>query len=294
MSLVAHYANFLNIPKEYSSLSKSKVVIIPFPYEATTSYRTGTKEGPAAIIAASAQIEAYDNELHAHTYEVGIATVKEVELDRTTYQKPLKQLKSMVSKVLKNDQFPITLGGEHTLSVGAVEAMVEKYPDLVVLDFDAHADLRDEFEGTRYSHACGMRRISDLCPLVQLFMRNVSQGEWEFIKTSGKTKIFWDQDYHSGKWNVKDVLNALGDRPVYISFDVDCFSPGVIPGTGTPEPGGPDWYQVLDILREVFRTRNVVGADVVELLPLGGQVISEFTAAKLVYKMIGYKYFLKK
>ncbi len=294
MSLVAHYANFLNIPKEHSSLNKSRVVIIPFPYEATTSYRTGTKEGPAAIIAASAQIEPYDNELHVHTYEVGIATVKEVELDRTTYQKPLKQLKSMVSKVLKNDQFPITLGGEHTLSVGAVEAMVEKYSDLVVLDFDAHADLRDEFEGTRYSHACGMRRISDIAPLVQLFIRNVSQGEHEFIKSSGKTQIFWDQDYHAGKWNTKEVLAALGDRPVYISFDVDCFAPGVIPGTGTPEPGGPDWYQVLDILREVFRTKNVVGADLVELLPLGGQVISEFTAAKLVYKMIGYKYFLKK
>lgn len=293
MSLVAHYANFLNIPEELSSLKKAKVVIIPFPYEATTSYGTGTKNGPAAIIAASSQIELYDNELHVDTSQIGIATVKEVVLDRTSYQKPIQQIRSMVAKVLKNGQFPITLGGEHTLSLGPVEALTEKYPDLIVLDFDAHADLRDEYEGTPYSHACGMRRISEIAPLVQLFIRNVSEGELAFIKSSGKTQIFWDQDFHAGRWDVREVLEALGDRPVYISFDVDCFSPAVIPGTGTPEPGGPGWYQVLDILREVFRTKNVVGADVVELSPLGGQVISEFTAAKLVYKMIGYKYFLK-
>lgn len=288
-----YYTNFMNIPPEHATLKNSKVVIVPFGYEATTTYKTGTKDGPDAIISASKQVELYDCELECEPYEAGIATIAQLEMDRKDYYKPIKQLKSQTAKLIKMGKFPIILGGEHSLSFGPIAAFAQAYPDLVVLHIDAHADLRDEFEGTIYSHAAVMRRVIDVAPLVQLFIRNISKDEAEFVKTTDRTKIFYDHDYRAKKWGVSDVIKALGNRPVYLSIDVDGFSPEVIPATGTPEPGGASWHDVLDILREVFKTKNVVGADIVELAPMAGSIYSDFTIAKLAYKLVGYKYFLK-
>jgi agmatinase len=291
MPLSPQQLNFLNLPPEDSDIENAKVVVIPFPYEATTSYRGGTKEGPAAILTASAQVELYDDELDWNPYEVGVATTATIWPTRESYEAALQQIGDVTAAALDKGLFPIVLGGEHAISLGPVRATLEKYPDLAVLQIDAHADLRQEYEETIYSHASAMARLVDLgCPLVQVGIRNISEGEMKWWREKKPSTIFWARDYCRGKHSVEEVLDALGDRPVYLTIDLDGLDPSVIPGTGTPEPGGLSWYQALDLLRPLLERKNVVGCDILELSPIAGENVSEFAAAKLIYKIIGYKY----
>ncbi|MNS57952.1 N(1)-aminopropylagmatine ureohydrolase [compost metagenome] len=291
MPLSPQQLNFLNLPPEDADIEKAKVVVIPFPYEATTSYRGGTKEGPAAILTASAQVELYDDELDWNPYEVGVSTTATVWPTRESYEAALQQIGDVTTAALDKGLFPIVLGGEHAISLGPVRATLAKYPDLAVLQIDAHADLRQEYEETIYSHASAMARLVDLgCPLVQVGIRNISEAEMKWWREKKPSTIFWARDYCRGKHSVEEVLDALGDRPVYLTIDLDGLDPSVIPGTGTPEPGGLSWYQALDLLRPLLERKNVVGCDILELSPIAGENVSEFAAAKLIYKIIGYKY----
>ncbi|MBN1157496.1 agmatinase [Candidatus Woesearchaeota archaeon] len=280
--------NFCGIPEEFSDYSKAKVAIISVPYEGTVSYGKGTSKGPEAIIEASKNMETYDEELKWNAAEVGIATLPEIKA-RQDPEEVVKQVRESVLKVLNDEKFPVVLGGEHSISTGFALAVKEKYPEFSVLQLDAHADLREEFEGTKYSHAAVMKRIHDINPsTVQVGIRSLSEEEGEFIDRE-KKKIFWAKDtYDNDSW-MKDALKLL-KNDVFITFDIDVFDPSIVPATGTPEPGGLSWYTVVKFLRMVFEQKNVIGFDLVELAPTKNSHPSDFLASKLVYKMIGYRF----
>ncbi|MEB3195789.1 MAG: agmatinase [Candidatus Sericytochromatia bacterium] len=291
MPLSPQALNFGNLPPECSDPDHAKVCVVPFPYEATTSYRGGTKDGPAALLMASAQVELYDDELDWSPYEVGIATTATLWPSRENYDAPMRQLEGVVDAALERGMFPIVLGGEHAITVGSVRAALKRWPDLAVLQIDAHADLRQAYEDTPHSHASAMARLVDLgVPLVQVGIRNISAEEMAWWREKQPSTIFWARDYCRGRQGPAEVLAALGDRPVFLTIDLDGLDPAVIPGVGTPEPGGLGWWETLDLLRTLFRSKQVVGCDVVELAPIAGENVSEFAAAKLVYKLIGYKF----
>ncbi|HEY9724085.1 MAG TPA: arginase family protein, partial [Oscillatoriaceae cyanobacterium] len=212
MPLQPQTLNFLNLSPEDSNLEQAKAIVIPFPYEATTSYRGGTKEGPAAILTASAQVELYDDELDWSPYEVGVATAATVWPTRESYAATMAQIESVTAAALDRGLFPIVLGGEHAISQGPVRATLAKYPDLAVLQIDAHADLRQEYEETPYSHASAMARLVDLgVPLVQVGVRNISKAEMDWWRETRPSTIFWARDYCRGKHRLQDVIDALGD-----------------------------------------------------------------------------------
>ena len=267
--------HFLELESELRNYQNAKFIVIPIPYEATTSYGQGTKNGPAAILAASQKVENFDYELKLDiAAKFGIHTLKPVSLNR---------LQELVSRLLKDNKTPVILGGEHSITPRAVKSFTQEYKDLSVLQLDAHADLRDSYKGSKDSHACPMRRVLELCPAVQVGIRSISETEYEFAKTSGQLKkIHWANK----PIQIKKVLSQLSSH-VYITIDVDVFDPSVVPAVGTPEPGGLFWYQLLDILCAVGQKKKVVGFDVVELCPRPGDRASDFTVAKLVYKLMG-------
>lgn len=289
------FGNFLNIPPQYSQFKKSKAVIAPFGYEASTSYKTGTKHGPDAIISASLQVELFDEELEEEVYKkVGICTISEIKTKRKSdFYLPLAQ---KIREIILSDKFPVVLGGEHTISFGGLMGAREKYKLFSILHFDAHADLRDSYEGNKFSHACVMRRaleLKEVKNIVQIGIRNISNeksegAEFDFYRNnSQKVRIFWARDKDS--WKIENILENLTED-VYISFDVDVFDPSIMPSTGTPEPGGLYWQEVLSILKQVFSKKNVIAVDIVELCPIKSFPAPDFMTAKLVYKMIGYKF----
>ena len=286
MDCVKFPDNFAEIPERHSYYKNSKVAVLPFPYEKTTCYIKGTERGPAAIIKASAEMELYDEEL-GNIFETGICTLKPLEIS----EKPelmVGIVHKTIKKLLDDRKFIATLGGEHSITVGIVKAFKEKYKNLSVLQLDAHADLREDFEGTKYSHACTMKRVIEACPIVPVGIRSLSYEESEFVKEK-KLKIFWARDIvASDKW-FDDAIKRLS-KNVYITLDLDVFDPSVMSSVGTPEPGGLSYYQVIRFLKLVCEKRNVVGFDVVELCPNENDVSSDFTAARLVYKLIGYKF----
>lgn len=281
--------NFAEIPEPYSTYKKSRVVVLPFPYEKTTCYIKGTEKGPAAIIKASAEMELYDEEL-GNVFETGICTLKYLEIN----EKPELMVgiaHKNIKKLLDDGKSVVTLGGEHSITIGIVKAFKEKYKDLSVLQLDAHADLREDFEGTRYSHACTMKRVIEICPIVPVGIRSLSYEESEFVKEK-KLKIFWARGIVANdKW-FGDAIRRLS-KNVYITLDLDAFDPSIMPSVGTPEPGGLNYYRTLRFLKRVCEKRNVVGFDVVELCPNENDVSSDFAAARLIYKLIGYKFWAK-
>lgn len=286
MEQAKHPNNFGELPDGNSNYESSKAVILPFPYEKTTCYGKGTEKGPSAIIKASSEMELYDEE-NGNVYKCGICTLKELKIDKKPEQMAEIAF-NHVKTLLKDNKFIVTLGGEHSITSPIVKAFREKYNDLAVLQIDAHADLREEFEGSKHSHACAMRRTIEICPVVQVGIRSLSGEEADFIKQR-KLKIFWAKDiFDNDKW-FDEAIKML-PKNIYITIDLDAFDPSIMPAVGTPEPGGLGYYQVLMFLKKVFRERNVVGCDVVELLPNGSSAASDFTAAKLVYKLIGYKF----
>jgi len=284
--------NFLGLEEDNAkSYKESKAVILPVPFEGTVSYGTGTSKGPSAILEASKQVELYDEELKREIYPLGIWTEDEVPAE----QSPEKMVDSVYNAAKKHVQagkFLVMLGGEHSIPTGTVKAYKEKYPKLSVLQFDAHSDLREEHHGTKYSHASVMSRIREMCPAVQVGIRSLSTEEAAKIKKNNYP-IFWAKDIHDNERWFKKALSRLS-KDVYITFDIDVFDPSIMPATGTPEPGGLSWYLVLDFLKEVFKSRNVVGFDLVELAPIEGRHDCDFLAAKLVHKVIGYKFYTKK
>lgn len=285
--------NFLGLDESASDFSRARVVILPVPYEATTSFGGGTRSGPGAIIEASRYIELYDQELDAEPYEAGVATLPALELTGAGPEQALAELREAYDKLL--DAAPgklvIMLGGEHSITSAPVLAWADRLEAagrrLTVLQIDAHTDLRPEYEGTPYSHASVMHRVHDRVDIVAVGIRALTREERELIRASDGIHVFFADDIQDGRGWIDDVVSKLGED-VYITFDVDGLDPSLVPATGTPEPGGLGWYPVLALLRRVFSERNVVGCDVVELAPIPGQPASDFLVAKLVYKLIGY------
>lgn len=286
--------NFGCLPESYP-YNKSKVVILPVPYEVTTTYKKGTGDAPLAIIQASRFMELYDEELRCEPYKIGIYTEDELEFSLKSPSTSIRQIESAVEKILRDDKFPVILGGEHTITLGAVRAAVKKYPKLNVLQLDAHLDLRDTYQESKFSHATVMRRVLEVCPIIQVGIRSLSSEEEEFIrkKKGLKTKIFGVKDLKKKRDLKKRIVKELNEK-VYLTIDMDVFDPSIMPAVGTPEPGGLGWEEVIEILRLVFENKEVVGLDVVELNPLPNFVSSDFITAKLIYKLIGYKFFNRK
>jgi agmatinase len=261
-------------------------VILPVPYEKTTSYLKGTKKGPDAVIRASMQIESYDDEL-GNVFEAGICTLNPLEISAGP-ELMVREIAGAVKKLLDDGKFIAVLGGEHSITSGVVGAFKEKFKDISVLQIDAHADLREEYQGSRHSHACAMRRVLDICPVVPVGIRSISSEEAEFAGKS-KFRIFWAKDIVGNDAWVDDAISLLS-KNVYITLDLDGLDPSIMPSVGTPEPGGIGYYETLKFLRKVFRERNVVGFDIVELCPSKGNINPDVAAARILYKMIGYKF----
>ena len=283
--------NFLGLESEESDFENSQVVILPVPYERTVSFGRGTSKGPHSIIYASRSVELYDDELLCEPYEVGIHTLPELECV-VDPEEMVNDVQAVCTKLIDNNKFIITLGGEHSITLGAVRAHRQGREKFSVLNIDAHCDLRDSYEGTKYNHACVMRRALDEgCNLVECGIRSYSIEEADFIKTRNDVKIIHAREIHefgNNDWIDDAVSSLLQD--VYISVDVDSLDPSVMPSTGTPEPGGLTWYDVVGLIRETFKQRNVIGMDIVELAPVAGILGPDVLAAKLAYKAVGYKF----
>lgn len=281
--------NFGGLPPESSSYENSRAVIFPIPLERTTTYMTGTRNGPAAILAASRNMELYDDELGSEPYHrFGIATLSAIDTQEGTLEHVMAEIRATESALLADGKFPLALGGEHSLTGPLVAAAREQYPDLTVLQIDAHADLREAYQGNPLSHASVMRRVVELCPAVEVGIRSLSVEEAEAIPNL-PVRVHWARNIASRPLETwaPNVLANLGQH-VYLTVDLDGFDPAYVPATGTPEPGGLDWYQVTGLIRTLAATRTIVAADIVELLPQPGHHASDFLAAKLAYKILAY------
>ncbi len=272
------------------SFDDSQVVILPVPVDRTTSYVRVTRNGPPEIRQACSHLGLWAEELGGDVHDVGIFTLPEMELPFGELAPLMDEIRRVAAEVLARDKFLMTLGGEHSITPPLVAAAAERFPGLSVLQIDAHADLRDCYMGTRHNHACAMRRSLDYAKTVtQVGIRSMSTEEAREAPSLG-TKIFYDVNMREDpKW-MDRVVETLGDGPVYITIDVDGMDPAIMPATGTPEPGGFSWYEILTLLRKTFTARNVVACDVVELSPIPGLMAPNFLCAKLVYKMLVYKY----
>ncbi len=265
------------------ALDDARAVVVPVPYEGTVTYRKGTANGPEAVIDASNQVEFYDIELDRETgFEIPIHTTEALDPE-VSPEEMVDRMKEATTELVAGGKLPVFLGGEHSISTGAVLALRERYVDLSVLQIDAHSDLRDSYEGSKHNHACVMRRIREQVErAAQVGIRSMDKEEIDFIR---ENKL--DEFVHGPEFDADKVVEQLSDN-VYVTIDLDGFDPSEVPGVGTPEPGGLRWKQALELLRKVGEKRNIVGFDIVELSPVPGSVQSEFLAAKLAYKMLGY------
>jgi agmatinase len=285
MNVLGPDRNFLGIQDHYS-WHEAEVAVLPVPLEETTSYLTGTVDGAEALIKASQQVEFYDEELQAETFLRGIATLLPVDFSGCDHKQALDLVTDYTARILDARKKPLLIGGEHSLSIGAVRAFRNLHSDLHVLHLDAHADLRDSYQNSADNHSCVMARIREMCPFTSIGIRSLSVEEAETIR-KGLLNV-WDMQRirHTTDW-INQIIEAI-KGPVYLTLDLDVFDPAVVPNVGTPEPGGLGWYESLSLLSQVFQTLTVVGLDVVELCPSAGPNYGVFNAAKLVYRMIGY------
>lgn len=279
---------FLALPETNpGSIHGKDVVIVPFGLESSVSYGKGTANGPKAIIKASYEVELFDESMWCEPYKkFGITTLKEFKIPSKMGQ-ALECLSKIVTSILQAKKFPLILGGEHAITPGIVKAFASEYKRIVILHFDAHADLRDSYHGNRFSHAAALRRCLDYknVSLVSLGIRNISAEEIPFLEAnSDRIKIFWAKDKKN--WDIKEILSYLKGTPIYLTVDVDAFDSSVMPATGTPEPGGLFWDEVVDIITAAAKTSKIVGADINELAPLKGFSSCDFLAAKLAYKIL--------
>ena len=280
---------------EANSKIKNKVVIVPFGIEKTVTYGGGTKNGPKEIIKASHQVELFDEELNKEPYKlIGIKTLKPFQIKKKV-KDAIEQLCNINREILSQNKFPLVFGGEHSLTPGAIKPFAEKYEELILLHFDAHADLREKYNGEKFSHASAIKRCLDFknVKVVSFGIRNISKIEMQFYKeNSDKIKIFWSKD--KKKWNLENIDKLFKNKNVYITFDVDGFDSSIMPATGTPEPGGLFWDDVIPIIRKVCKVSNVVGCDINELSPIKGFDTYNFIVAKLAYKILSYVFEFKK
>jgi len=283
---------FLGIDNKFKF--KEKVVVVPFGLEKTVSYGGGTKNGPAEIIKASHQVELYDEELHCEPYKkIGIKTLKAFKIDRNI-KKALKKMSDINKEILDKKLFPMTLGGEHSITSGCIAPFAKKYKNLCLLHFDAHADLRESYNGEKFSHASAIKRCLDHknVSVISFGIRNISKGEISYLKkNSSRIAIFWAKD--KTKWDLKKFKQLIKNKTVYLTFDVDGLDSSIMPATGTPEPGGLFWDETLNIIKIATKNSNIVGADINELSPIKGFNSYNFLVAKLAYKILSYKFLYK-
>jgi len=271
-----------------ANFASARVVILPIPLDRTTSYVPGTRNGPHEILVASSHMELWDEETETDVHGIGIYTLPEMEFPFAAIDDVMTEINRVATELITRGKFPVVLGGEHSITPPIVKAVAAKHPGLSVLQIDAHADLRDSYMGTPNNHACAMRRVLDYATTTQVGIRSLSPEEAAAIPAL-KTRIFYDYNMRNDPQWMDKVVDSLGEN-VYITIDVDGFDPAIMPATGTPEPGGLSWYEGLSLLRKVIEKRNVVAWDLVELSPMGGNVAPNFLCAKLVYKMLAYKF----
>ena len=263
----------------------SRIIIIPVPYDETSTWMKGADKGPDAILEASVNLEFYDVETGIEAHLAGINTIQPI-LEKETPDKLVKAVYDTALSVLSDKKFPVIIGGNHTVTIGAVKAFSGHFNNLSVLQLDAHADLRQEYEGSKFNHACVMARTAELVPAVQVGIRSMSVEE---LQSVDRSRIFYSHELYYDKSLYSKALDKLSEN-VYITIDLDVFDPSIMPSTGTPEPGGPEYFELIHFLREVIRNRNVVGFDVVELCPSATNKSPDFIAAKIIYQLLSYKF----
>ena len=292
MNYLSNKKGFLGIDNKFNF--REKVVVVPFGLEKTVSYGGGTKNGPKEIIKASHQVELYDEELHCEPYKkIGIKTLKPFKINEDI-KKALKQISDINEKILNKKLFPITFGGEHSITPGCINPFVKKYKKLCLLHFDAHADLRESYNGNKFSHASAMKRCLDYknVSVISFGIRNISASEIPCLKKNySRINIFWAKD--KMKWNLNKFRKMIKGKTVYLTFDVDGLDSSIMPATGTPEPGGLLWDETLNIIKIASKNSNIVGADINELAPIKGFNSYNFLVAKLAYKILSYKFLYK-
>ncbi len=285
--MIEQELNFGGIPEKYTSKEKAKIVVLPVPYDGTSTWVKGADKGPEAILQASTNMELFDIETNTEVYKKGIYTAPPIT-EKSSPEKMVKTVYKEVIKYIEKDKFVVTLGGEHSVSIGAIKAFGINYSDLTVLQIDAHSDLRQKYEGSRYNHACVMARAKEVCKVVQVGIRSMDKEEMEYVIPAN---MFYAHNINACKNNewMHDVVKSLTGN-VYITIDLDAFDPAFLPSTGTPEPGGLSWQQINDLLFLVNEKKNIVGFDVVELCPNPYAKASDFLAAKLVYRLLSMKF----
>jgi len=289
LNYLSNKLGFLGVDNKFNF--KEKAVVVPFGLEKTVSYGGGTRNGPKEIIKASHQVELYDEELNCEPFKkIGIKTLKPFKIDKNII-KALKKISETNKEILSKKLFPLTLGGEHSITPGCIVPFAKKYKKLLLLHFDAHADLRQNYNGEKFSHASAIRRCLDYknVSVVSFGIRNISQSEIPFLKkNSRRIKIYWAKD--KNRWNLNKFKNIIKNKNVYLTFDVDGFDSSIMPATGTPEPGGLFWDETLNIIKIAAKNSNIVGADINELAPIKGFNSYNFLVAKLAYKILSYKF----
>jgi agmatinase len=263
----------------------SEIIILPVPYDATSTWMKGSDKGPDAILQASVNLEFYDIETSSEAHLAGIHTVEPI-LVKDTPENLVNEVHSRIRALLEDNKFIVTIGGNHTVSIGAFRAFSEAFPDLTILQLDAHADLRLEYEGSPLNHACAMARAREVAKIVQVGIRSMSVDELPFVEDD---RIFYSHRLFDDKSLYQKAIGKL-TKNVYITIDLDVFDPSLMPSTGTPEPGGPAWFELMHFLRDVIREKNVVGFDVVELCPSAANKAPDFVAAKIIYQLLSYKF----
>ena len=289
MKYLSNKNGFLGIDNKVNF--KEKVVVVPFGLEKTVSYGGGTKNGPKEIIKASHQVELYDEELNCEPYKkIGIKTLKPFKIDKSI-KKALNKMSKINQEILDKNLFPITFGGEHSITPGCIDPFTKKFKDICLLHFDAHADLRESYNGEKFSHASAIRRCLDYSnvSVISFGIRNISQSEIPFLKkNSSRIDIFWAKD--KSKWNLNKFKKLIKNKTVYLTFDVDGLDSSIMPATGTPEPGGLLWDETLNIIKIAAKNSKIVGADINELAPIKGFNSYNFLVAKLAYKILSYRF----
>jgi len=289
LNYLSNKKGFLGIDNKFNF--KEKAIVVPFGLEKTVSYGGGTKNGPKEIINASHQVELYDEELNCEPYKkIGIKTLKPFRINKSV-KKALSDMGKINEQILKRKLFPLTLGGEHSITPGCLIPFTKKFKNICLLHFDAHADLRDSYEGEKFSHASAIRRCLDYknVSVISFGIRNISESEIPFLKkNASRINIFWAKD--KKKWNLKKFKKLIKNKTVYLTFDVDGLDSSIMPATGTPEPGGLLWDETLEIIKIAAKNSNIVGADINELAPIKGFNSYNFLVAKLAYKILSYKF----
>ena len=294
MDPTEHHVPFLDLDPQFSAYQSSRFVVLPLPYQGTVTYGTGTAGAPEAIIQASTQVELFDEELRGEFFQAGVFTAQPLDCQAPSPKLLQQRIAAAADKFLADGKFVLALGGEHSLSVALIKAAARRRTDLSVLHLDAHADLRDTYQQNKYSHACVLRRLWELSiPTMSVGVRSYSSQESPLIQASPERLVTAREIAHARnrraatrQW-MDRVLAGLSDT-VYVTIDIDVFDPGQAPGTGTPEPGGLDWYEVTALLRRLARSKKIVSADIVEVIPNAAGQITEFLAARLAYKIIAY------